>query len=123
MGMGEKVLVIDDVEDQRAIASELLSRLNYEVHAVESGEAAVDFLAKEKVDILVLDMIMDPGIDGLETYAKIIQTHPGQKAVIASGYAENKRVKETQKLGAGAYVRKPYTLEKIGMAIRAELDR
>ena len=71
----------------------------------------------------MLDMIMDPGIDGLETYAKIIEIHPGQKAVIASGYAESRRVKETQHLGAGAYIRKPYTLEKIGMAIRAELDR
>ena len=123
MGMGEKVLVIDDVEEQRVIASALLCRLNYDVHAVESGEAAIDFLGKEEVDILVLDMIMDPGIDGLETYTRIIETHPGQRAVIASGYAENKRVKMTQQLGAGAYIRKPYTLEKIGMAIRAELDR
>jgi len=122
-GLGEKVLVIDDVEEQRTIASALLSRLNYDVHSVESGEAAIAYLKNEKVDILVLDMIMDPGIDGLETYAKIIESHPGQKAVIASGYAENKRVKETQQLGAGAYIRKPYTLEKIGLAIRAELDR
>jgi two-component system cell cycle sensor histidine kinase/response regulator CckA len=122
LGKGEKVLVIDDVEEQRTIATALLTRLNYQVHAVESGEAAIAFLEKEKADILVLDMIMDPGIDGLETYAKIIETHPGQKAVIASGYAENRRVKETQQLGAGAYIRKPYTLEKIGMAIRAELE-
>jgi signal transduction histidine kinase len=123
MGMGEKVLVIDDVEEQRTIASALLSRLHYVVHAVDSGEAAIAFLSKEKVDILVLDMIMDPGIDGLETYAKIIESHPGQKAVIASGFAENQRVKDTQQLGAGTYIRKPYTLEKIGMAVRAELDR
>ena len=123
IGNREKVLVVDDVEEQRTIASALLSRLNYEVHAVESGEAAIAFIEKEKADILVLDMIMDPGIDGLETYAKIIEIHPGQKAVIASGYAESRRVKETQHLGAGAYIRKPYTLEKIGMAIRAELDR
>jgi signal transduction histidine kinase len=123
MGMGEKVLVVDDVEEQRVIASALLSRLNYDVHAVESGEAAIDFLEKEKVDILVLDMIMDPGIDGLETYTRILEAHPGQRAVIASGYAENRRVKMTQQLGAGAYIRKPYTLEKIGTAVRAELDR
>ena len=75
------------------------------------------------MDILVLDMIMDPGIDGMETYSRIKKLHPNQKAVIASGYAENMRVKQTQDMGAGAYVRKPYTLEKIGMAIREELDR
>jgi CheY-like chemotaxis protein len=123
MGLGEKVLVVDDVEEQRAIATALLSRLNYDVCAVDSGEAAIAYLSQEKADILVLDMIMDPGIDGLETYARIIEIHPGQKAVIASGYAESRRVKETQQLGAGAYVRKPYTLEKIGMAVRSELDR
>lgn len=122
LGMGEKVLVIDDVEEQRTIASALLSQLNYKVYTVGSGEEAVSFLKKETVDILVLDMIMDPGIDGMETYAKIKKLHPDQKAVIASGYAENKRVKKTQELGAGAYIRKPYTLEKIGMAIREELD-
>ena len=123
MGKGETVLVIDDVEEQRTIASALLSQLNYQVNTAESGEAAIVFLKKESVDILVLDMIMDPGIDGMETYSKIVDRHPGQKAVIASGYAENKRVKKTQDLGAGDYIRKPYTLEKIGMAIRKELDR
>jgi signal transduction histidine kinase/HAMP domain-containing protein len=122
-GSGEKVLVIDDVSEQRQIAAALLTRLNYQVQTIESGEAAIAYLQNQKADILVLDMIMDPGIDGLETYAKIIDCHPGQKAIIASGYAENERVKEAQKLGAGAYIRKPYTLEKIGMAIRQELDR
>jgi signal transduction histidine kinase len=122
MGGGEKVLVIDDVEEQRTIASALLSQLNYKVHTAGSGEEALSFLKKETVDILVLDMIMDPGIDGMETYTKIKKLHPDQKAVIASGYAENKRVKQTQALGAGAYIRKPYTLEKIGMAIREELE-
>lgn len=123
MGMGEKVLVVDDVEEQRKIASALLSRLNYQVRTVESGEAAITLLEKECFDILVLDMIMDPGIDGLETYTKILDFQPGQKAIIASGYAENQRVKEAQDLGAGAYVRKPYTIENLGLAIREELDQ
>ena len=68
-------------------------------------------------------MIMDPGIDGLETYQRILAINPGQKAVIVSGYSETERVTKAQELGAGAYVRKPYVLEKIGAAIRRELDR
>ena len=75
------------------------------------------------VDLLVLDMVMLPGIDGLETYRRIISQHPGQKAIIASGFSESGRVKSLQELGAGAYIRKPYTLEKIGLAVRRELDR
>jgi PAS domain S-box-containing protein len=122
-GKGEKILVIDDIQEQRQIASQMLTKIGYQVNTVESGEAAVDYLKKESVDLLVLDMIMDPGMDGLDTYREIIKIHPGQKAVIASGYSETDRVKRAQKLGAGKYVRKPYSLEKIGIAVRNELDR
>jgi len=72
---------------------------------------------------LILDMIMDPGIDGLETYKRILEIHPGQKAIIASGFSETDRVKEAQRLGAGPYIKKPYALEKIGLAIRDELRK
>jgi DNA-binding NarL/FixJ family response regulator len=66
---------------------------------------------------------MDPGIDGLETYKRILELRPGQKAIIASGYSETERVKGLQKLGGGTYIKKPYLLEKIGSAVRAELDK
>ena len=62
-------------------------------------------------------------MDGLETYRRIIADHPGQKAIVTSGYSESDRVKDLLQLGAGAYVRKPYTLESIGSAVRMELDR
>ena len=68
-------------------------------------------------------MILDPGIDGLDTYRKIVETHPMQKAIIVSGFSETDRVLEAQALGAGAYVRKPYILEKLGVAVRKELAR
>jgi two-component system cell cycle sensor histidine kinase/response regulator CckA len=68
-------------------------------------------------------MIMDPGIDGLDTYKRILKLHPGQKAIIASGFSETARVKEAQKLGAGRYVRKPYTLQNIGIVVKAELEK
>ena len=68
-------------------------------------------------------MVMDPGMNGLLTYQAILRIVPDQKAIIVSGFTETEMVKETQRLGAGAYVKKPYTLEKIGLAVRAELDR
>jgi two-component system cell cycle sensor histidine kinase/response regulator CckA len=122
-GKGESILVIDDIEDQREIACVLLSQLGYHVSAVEGGEEAIEYLKTNSVDLLVLDMIMAPNMDGLKTYRKIIEMHPGQKAVIASGYSETERVREAQKLGAGVYIKKPYTLEKIGIAVRKELDK
>ena len=122
-GNGESILIVDDVEEQRQIVSGMLNELGYSVSVVSSGEAAVEYLKTHKVDLLILDMIMDPGIDGLDTYKKILELHPGQKAIIASGFSENDRVKEIQRLGAGAYIRKPLLLEKIGLAVKAELEK
>jgi PAS domain S-box-containing protein len=120
---GESILVVDDVEDQRKIASEMLTKLGYSVVSVSSGEEAVNYMKHHSTDLLVLDMIMEPGIDGLDTYKTILEIHPNQKAIIASGYSETDRVKEAQRLGATAYVRKPYMLDKIGKVVRDELDK
>jgi len=119
----ESILVVDDVLQQREIACQVLSILGYSVTSVASGEEAIEYLKSNSAELLVLDMIMDPGIDGLETYRSILELHPGQKAIIASGFSETERVKEAQRLGAGAYIKKPYILEKIGLAVRAELDK
>jgi DNA-binding NtrC family response regulator len=78
-------------------------------------------MRNHSVDLIVLDMIMDPGIDGLETYRQIIEYHPGQKAIVASGFSETRRVAEVQELGAGEYIRKPYSLEKFGLAVKRAL--
>ncbi len=123
MGRGESILVVDDIPEQREVASGLLKRLGYKVHAVSGGEEALEYLKSNRADILVLDMIMSPGIDGLETYRKVLEISPRQKAILVSGFSETDRVREAQKLGAGAYVKKPYLLEKIGVAIRDELNR
>lgn len=123
VGTGETVLVVDDVEEQREISSNILTKLGYSVTTVASGEEAVEYLKNNATDVLVLDMIMDPGMDGLDTYKNILKLYPDQKAIIASGYAESERVKEAQKLGAGAYIKKPYTLEKIGLTIKNELSK
>lgn len=123
MGNGETILVIDDVKEQREIAQNILERLNYRVITVSSGEKAIEFMTNNPADLLLLDMIMDPGIDGLETYIQILNLHPKQKAVIASGFSDDDRVKQAQRLGAGEYVKKPYTFEKIGLAVKKELIR
>jgi PAS domain S-box-containing protein len=123
VGQGEHILVIDDVEGQRFLASNMLESLGYKVDSVTNGEEAVEFVENQSVDLLILDMIMDPGIDGLETYRRILEIRNRQKAIIVSGFAMTERVRQAQELGAGEYVKKPYLLEKIGLAVRKELDR
>lgn len=123
MGRGESILIVDDVKEQREIAAEMLHQLGYSVNTAASGEEAVAYLEKSHADLLVLDMYMEPGMDGLETYRKALKLRPRQRAIITSGYSETWRVKEAQKLGAGAYIRKPFLLNNIGVAIREELDK
>jgi CheY-like chemotaxis protein len=121
LGHKESILVVDDVKGQREIATSILEKLGYCVTSVSNGEDAIAYLQENSADLLVLDMIMEPGIDGLETYKRVLELHPGQKAIIASGFSETARVKAAQKLGAGEYIKKPYTMAKIGLAVRSEL--
>jgi len=123
MGKGEFILIVDDVKEQRDLATEMLKKLNYTLSSVASGEEAVAYLKDHSCDLLILDMIMDPGMDGLDTYKKVLEISPKQKAIIVSGFSESDRVQATHALGAGAYVRKPYVFEKLGLAVRKELDR
>ena len=121
-GNKETILVVDDMENQREISCRMLDRLGYTTKAVSSGEEAVEYLKENTVDLLLLDMIMDPGINGRETYERIIKIHPDQKAIIISGFAETEEMKAAQKLGVGRYIKKPVMLEKIGLAIKEELE-
>ncbi len=120
-GNNETVLVVDDVKGQRKIAQGCLEALGYIPFTVGSGEKAVAFLKKHPMDLLVIDMKMEPGIDGLETYKKALKINPEQKAIIASGFSETQRVKEAKQLGAGQYIKKPYTLQKFAIALKNEL--
>jgi CheY-like chemotaxis protein len=121
MGNRESILVVDDEEKQREITSKILSRLNYCVNTAACGESAVKFAKKNKVDLLVLDMIMHPGMDGLETYKQILTQNPNQKAVITSGFSETDRIKEAQNIGTVKYIKKPYTIENIARIIKSVL--
>lgn len=121
-GNGEAILVVDDEKSQREIFSSMLNMLGYKVETVSCGEDAVDYLKENTVDLILLDMIMEPGINGRETFKRIKKSHPEQRAIIVSGFAETEEVKQAQQLGAGKYIKKPVRLEKIGRAIKHELD-
>ena len=115
--------LVDDNEDQIIIARKLLSSLGYKVISSENGRKAVDYIKKKKVDLVLLDMIMEDDFSGLDTYKEIIKFNPGQKAIIVSGFSETEQVKEAMKLGVGKYIKKPYDVDEIGRAVREELDK
>ncbi len=118
----EKLLVVDDSFEQREVATALLTTLGYDVSAVSGGRAALEYLKTNLVDLVLLDMIMENDFDGLDTYREILKIHSSQKAVIVSGFSATDRVEKTLELGAGRYIKKPYTRQDIGRAVRETLD-
>ena len=122
-GRGQRILVVDDGNDQREIACQLLVRLGYDPVALASGEAALQYLVENPVDLLLLDMLMEPGIDGLETYrrARAIKGE-GFAAVIASACPKNGKIDEALREGVRGYLKKPYTLEQLARVVSESLD-
>ena len=123
MGNNEKILVVDDIQYQRDLATGILKRLGYRAEECESGEKALEYLKKNDVDLVLMDMIMSPGIDGLETYKRITAVKPTQKAIFVSGFSNPASVKSAQHLGAGVFLRKPYSLVNLGKAVKEELEK
>ncbi len=117
------ILVVDDVAEQREIAVEMLKTLGYNARAVDSGEAALAYLEQHAADLLLLDMVMDPGIDGLETYQRALEVNPKQKAIIASGFSKTERVRKALSLGASHFLNKPYRLQHLAEAVKMALRR
>lgn len=111
------ILVVDDETLQRDVASEILKTLGYDVISVSSGEEAVSYLSKNTIDMVLLDMIMAPGMNGRETYEEIIKIHPQQKALIVSGFSESEDVKKAYRLGAGGFIFKPYSIDQLGKKV------
>ena len=120
-GNGERLLIVDDDEQQQIICSQILKSLGYKVNVVASGEDALEYLKTNTVDLLILDMILGQGMNGRQTYAGVKKTLPDLKAIIVSGFSADAEVKEAQRLGAGRFVKKPYTISQIGTAIKETL--
>lgn len=116
------ILIVDDDLTQRKIASQMLNKLGYSTVSVSSGEEAITFFMNNSVDLVLLDMLMGVGINGLQTYKKIIALSPGQKAVIASGFSASKDVEEAIALGAACFLKKPYSIEQLGSAVKSALS-
>ena len=120
-GNGEKILVVDDELLQREIGINLLKSLKYDCIAVSSGEGAIDYLQKHSVDLVLLDMGMEPGLNGRQTYERIIADNPEQKTIMVSGFSFPEEMKKIRDLGVTVFVKKPYSIRELGEAIRKTL--
>ncbi|MEN8199054.1 MAG: hypothetical protein ABFR63_03165 [Thermodesulfobacteriota bacterium] len=65
---------------------------------------------------------MAPGINGRQTYEEIIKLYPGQEAIIASGFSKSDEVRKTMEMGAGQFIKKPYSVAQLSRAVKETLS-
>ena len=116
---GLRVLLVEDNEQVREFATNLLAELRCKVVGAASGQEALDLLGREQVDLVFTDVVM-PGISGIELANQVRELYPDLPVLLASGYSE-----EVVRGGAGDFrmVSKPYGLSSLSQAIGSVLKR
>lgn len=113
----KKALVIDDTKGIRSLLTECLELYGYKVFPVSSGQEALDILNKESIDLAFIDIRM-PAISGTEVLRRIREQGLKMPVVIMTAFATVKNAIECTKLGAVAYLQKPFTAEKIKSVLK-----
>jgi len=114
IGVGKKVLVIDDDKYARSISKKILSEFKYEVETVEDGYKGLKIMSDFHPDVVLLDLMM-PGISGIEVLKKKreIPELDDIRVIMVSAYSEIKQVQTTLSLGATDYLIKPATSKQL----------
>jgi CheY-like chemotaxis protein len=120
-GNNELVLIVDDMKEQREMTVEIVKSLGYRSVSVPSGEAAIDYLKNNNADVMLLDIIMAPGINGVDAYKDAVQYKPDIKTIIVSGFSNPNIAHELKKLGISDFLQKPYTIESLARTLKAKL--
>ena len=112
----KKVLVADDTKNIRTLLSTCLEMDGYEVITVKDGKEALDVFRCQQIDLAFLDIKM-PEISGTEVLRRIRELGITTSVVIMTAFATVKNAVECTKLGAIAYLQKPFTAEKIKIVL------
>lgn len=123
LGKGETILIVDDEKAQREIITSVLNRLGYQTASVACGEQAIEYIKDNSVDLILLDMVMPPGINGYQTLKKIRIINPEQKTVITSGQLNHPDRNKTEELGVSRYLAKPIPLSLLAKSIQEEIKQ
>ncbi|MBW1783173.1 MAG: response regulator, partial [Deltaproteobacteria bacterium] len=119
----ETVLLVDDEEMIIDVTKELLKRLGYNVLTAGNGKEAIEIYEekKERIDIVVLDMIM-PDMSGGDTFDRMKEIDPDVKVLLSSGYSINDHAKGILDRGCHGFVQKPFKLHELSQKLRKILD-
>jgi len=115
-----RVLIVDDEPPIRRFLKTALSAQDYRVEEAGDGETALDFLKRNPVDLVVLDLGL-PGMDGLEVVRRLRETGSAVPIIILSSRDDEAGKVAALDLGADDYVSKPFGMEELSARIRAAM--
>jgi two-component system nitrogen regulation response regulator NtrX len=118
----QTVLIIDDEESIRKTLAGVLADEGYETAAAASGQEGIDILQEAQPSIVMLDISMEPGIDGIETLRRIKEMRPELPVIMITGHGEIETAVKTIKMGAYDFIQKPLALEQVLLAVKHGLD-
>ena len=116
MSRKASILIVDDEEKLRHYLKKELLRKGYEVQDAREGKEALDLLARECADVVLLDIYL-PGESGVAVLEKIRKEHPLARVIMLTGNATVETALESMKLGAYDYLSKPYNLAELCLLI------
>ena len=107
------ILVVDDETDFLETLVKRLQKRNIDTVGVTSGEDALESMAKKRFDVVILDIKMPGGMDGIETLREIKRHHPLTEVILLTGHGSVETSIEGMKMGAFDYLLKPIKLEEL----------
>jgi DNA-binding NtrC family response regulator len=110
---GIRVLFVDDEKEFLDTLVKRMKKRNLEATTALSGEAALDFLQDNEVDVVVLDVRMPGGMDGIETLREIKKRHPLTEVLMLTGHASVEAAIEGMECGAFDYLMKPMDIDEL----------
>jgi DNA-binding NtrC family response regulator len=116
------VLLVDDEVPFVETMTKRLSKRQVMVLPAYSGREALEKLAKNAVDVVILDVKM-PGMDGIETLREIKKTHPLVEVIMLTGHATVETAVEGMRLGAFDYLMKPCEIEELLAKVKEAKDK
>lgn len=114
-----KVLIVDDSSLMRAVLINFVKKEgNYTILEGKDGNEAFAIYEKERPDLVFMDIVMNPGLDGLSALEKIMKKYPLAKVVMVTSLKEKDQVDKATSLGAKGYIMKPFSREQIIEALK-----
>lgn len=116
------ILIVDDNENQRELSGKMLEYLGYSVTSASNGKEAIALCQTNAPDLIMLDFYLEPDCNGLEAYSEILHLNPDQKAILTTGLSERDTIDRAQRLGVKAIVKKPFSIEDLGQAVKDSME-